>query len=52
MTHQFDLDAYMSTMKVGGQFHNVGLPDEPLPPLKAQQLMPGQYSIGARYDWF
>jgi len=36
----------MSTMKVGGSFHNVGLPDEPLPPIKAQQLMPGQYSIG------
>jgi alcohol dehydrogenase (NADP+) len=49
MTHQFDLDAYMSTMKVMGRFHNVGLPDEPLPPLKAQQLMPGGYYIGASH---
>lgn len=37
-THTFDMDAYMGTMKVMGRFHNVGLPDEPLPPLKAQQF--------------
>lgn len=49
MTHEFDLDAYMSTMKVMGRFHNVGLPDAPLPQLKAQQLVPGQYYIGASH---
>jgi len=49
MTHEFDLDAYMSTMKVMGRFHNVGLPDEPLPPMQAQQFMPGGYYIGASH---
>ncbi|KAK3945645.1 NADP-dependent alcohol dehydrogenase 6 [Diplogelasinospora grovesii] len=36
MTHTFDLKTYMSTLKVGGQFHMVGLPDEPLPGMKAR----------------
>ena len=49
MTHKFDLDAYMSTMKVMGRFHNVGLPDEPLPAMQAQQFMPGGYYIGASH---
>ncbi|KAM5347385.1 hypothetical protein ACJ41O_010390 [Fusarium nematophilum] len=30
-----DLKAYMSTLKVGGQFHMVGLPDDPLPEMHA-----------------
>ena len=34
MTHEFDLAAYMSTLAVNGTFHNVGLPDQPLPQLK------------------
>jgi len=49
MTHMMDVDAYMSTMKVMGRFHNVGLPDEPLPQMKAQQFMPGGYYIGASH---
>jgi len=49
MTHEFDIDAYMSTMKVMGRFHNVGLPDKPLPPMQAQQFMPGGYYIGASH---
>jgi len=49
MTHKFDIDAYMSTMKVMGKFHNVGLPDEPLPPMMAQQFVPGGYYIGASH---
>ncbi|KAL4728840.1 hypothetical protein ACLX1H_003241 [Fusarium chlamydosporum] len=35
MTHQFDMNAYMGTLNIGGQFHNVGLPDEPLPQFTA-----------------
>ncbi|KAK3682437.1 NADP-dependent alcohol dehydrogenase 6 [Podospora appendiculata] len=35
MTSIFDLKTYMSTLKVGGQFHMVGLPDKPLPEVKA-----------------
>ncbi|KAK3316416.1 NADP-dependent alcohol dehydrogenase 6 [Apodospora peruviana] len=35
MTSEFDLKTYMSILKVGGQFHMVGLPDKPLPEMKA-----------------
>ncbi|KAK3384559.1 chaperonin 10-like protein [Lasiosphaeria ovina] len=31
MTNKFDLPTYLSILKVGGQFHMVGLPDKPLP---------------------
>lgn len=36
MTNTFDLKTYMSTLKIGGEFHMVGLPDEPLPEMMAQ----------------
>ena len=36
-------------MKVMGRFHNVGLPDAPLPQLKAQSFAPGGYYIGASH---
>lgn len=36
-------------MKVMGRFHNVGLPDTDLPPLKAQSFAPGGYYIGASH---
>lgn len=36
MTNTFDLKTYLSTLKVGGEFHMVGLPDEPLPEMMAQ----------------
>lgn len=36
MTHTFDLQTYVSTLTVGGEFHMVGLPDEPLPEMMAQ----------------
>lgn len=48
-TDKFDLSAYMGTMKVGGRFHNVGLPDQNLPQMSAQQFTPGQYYIGASH---
>lgn len=34
-THKMDIPQYMSCLKVGGSFHLVGLPDEPLPEMKA-----------------
>lgn len=37
MTHTFDMPAYLSTLAVGGTFHNVGMPDEGLPSLNVQQ---------------
>lgn len=38
MTDTFDLKTYMSTLKVGGEFHMVGLPDKPLPEMMAFQF--------------
>jgi len=49
MTHTFDLDNYISILKVNCQFHQVGLPDEPIKELKAQQFMPNGSSIGASH---
>ena len=48
-TDKFDLSAYMGTMKVMGRFHNVGLPDQNLPQMSAQQFTPGGYYIGASH---
>lgn len=48
-TDRFNLHDYFSTMKVGGRFHNVGLPDNPLPELKAQDFAAGQYYIGSSH---
>ncbi|KAK8050470.1 alcohol dehydrogenase (NADP+) [Apiospora phragmitis] len=49
MTHTFDLDSYLSILKVGCQFHQVGLPDEAIPNLKPQQFMANGSSIGASH---
>ena len=48
-TDRFDLSQYFSTMKVMGRFHNVGLPDAPLPQMKTQVFAPGGYYIGASH---
>ncbi|MCJ1309899.1 hypothetical protein MMC25_003560 [Agyrium rufum] len=40
MTNEFNLQEYMSTLAVNGEFHNVGLPDKPLPQLMAQDFAP------------
>ncbi|KAH7024065.1 hypothetical protein EDB80DRAFT_745735 [Ilyonectria destructans] len=40
-TERFDMTAYMSTLAVNGTFHNVGLPDKPLPTMSAFDFMPG-----------
>lgn len=47
-TDKFNMDDYFSTMKIGGKFHNVGLPDKPLS-LMAQQFTGGMWYIGASH---
>jgi len=49
MTHTFDLDSYLSILTVGARFHQVGLPDEPIPNLSPKQFMPNGSSIGASH---
>jgi len=48
-THKFNLKDYFSTIKVMGRFHNVGLGDEPLPQLMAQDFAPNGCYIGASH---
>ena len=38
MTHTFNIQEYLSTLNINGEFHNVGLPDEPLPTMMAQEF--------------
>ncbi|KAM0135979.1 hypothetical protein ACHAO1_004808 [Botrytis cinerea] len=49
MTNEFDLAAYMSTLAVNGEFHNVGLPDKPLPELMAQDFVSNGCKIAASH---
>ncbi|MCJ1241125.1 hypothetical protein MMC14_009129 [Varicellaria rhodocarpa] len=49
MTHTFNLQEYMSTLAVNGTFHNVGLPDEPLPKMMAQDFAPNGANIGGSH---
>jgi alcohol dehydrogenase (NADP+) len=49
MTHTFDISEYLSICKVNAPFHQVGLPDEPLPPIKPQMFMSNGSSIGASH---
>ena len=49
MTHTFDIDKYLSVCNINAHFHQVGLPDEALPPIKAQQFMANGSSIGASH---
>lgn len=39
----------MSTLVVNGTFHNVGLPDQPLPQLQAQYFLANGANIGASH---
>ena len=48
-TDQFDMKAYMSTLAVNGTFHNVGLPNKPLPSMMAFDYMGGGYNIGVSH---
>jgi len=49
MTHEMPLQEYMSTLAVNGTFHNVGIPDKPLPELKVQDFAPNGVNIGASH---
>jgi alcohol dehydrogenase (NADP+) len=49
MTQEFDLPTYFSTLNINAQFHNVGLPDAPLPQLKATDFVSTGCSIGASH---
>ena len=49
MTNEFDMAAYMSTLSVNGTFHNVGLPDESLPQIKAQLFATNGSKIGGSH---
>ncbi|KAA6406807.1 MAG: alcohol dehydrogenase (NADP+) [Lasallia pustulata] len=49
MTHEFNLSDYMSTLAVNGVFHNVGLPDKPLPQIMAQDFAPNGAAISGSH---
>ena len=49
MTNEFDMKAYMSTLAVNGEFHNVGLPDKPLPEMMAQDFAPNGSKIAGSH---
>ncbi|MCJ1360122.1 MAG: hypothetical protein MMC33_010125 [Icmadophila ericetorum] len=49
MTNEFKMSDYLSTLAVNGDFHNVGLPDEPLPQLMAFDLVPNGCKISASH---
>lgn len=49
MTHTFDLSSMLGTLAVNGEFHNVGLPDEPLPQIMAQNFAPNGCKIGGSH---
>ncbi|KAI0149319.1 alcohol dehydrogenase [Pestalotiopsis sp. NC0098] len=49
MTHTFNLDDYLSILKVNCRFHQVGLPDEPIKEFSPKQFMPNGSSIGASH---
>lgn len=48
-THKFNLPDYLSTLKIMGRFHCVGLGDEPLPQIMAQDFAPNGTYIGASH---
>lgn len=49
MTHEFNIHEYMSTLNVNGDFHNVGLPDKPLPQMRAQDFVPNGAKMGGSH---
>ena len=49
MTHKFNLPEYLSTLNVNCTFHNVGMPEEPLPQMKAQDFAANGCSIGTSH---
>lgn len=49
MTHKFDIKEYMSTLAINGTLHHVGLPDEPLPQMMAQDFTPNGANMGGSH---
>ena len=49
MTHTFNIQEFMSTLNVNGEFHNVGLPDKPLPTMMAQDFTANGCKMGASH---
>lgn len=49
MTDKFDIKTYLKTLAVNGEFHNVGLPDNPLPSLMAQDFAPNGTKIAGSH---
>lgn len=49
MTHEFDIAQYLSTININGEFHNVGLPDQPLPQFKAQVFASNGAKMGGSH---
>jgi alcohol dehydrogenase (NADP+) len=49
MTHEFNMKDYMSMLNIGGHFHQVGLPDEPLPQMMAQDFVSNMAAISASH---
>jgi alcohol dehydrogenase (NADP+) len=49
MTHEFNISNYLSILNVGCQFHQVGLPDQPIEKLSPGQFTANGSSIGASH---
>lgn len=49
MTQNFNLPAYFSTLSINSEFHNVGLPDDPLPQLKVNDFVSTGCKMGASH---
>lgn len=48
-THECNIPDYLSLCKIGGSFHQVGVPDGPLPPLQIPALMGNGCSISGSH---
>ena len=48
-TNLFNISDYMSTLAVNGSFHNVGLPDKPLPQLSAFDFASNGSTMGGSH---
>ncbi|KUJ11420.1 NADPH-dependent medium chain alcohol dehydrogenase [Mollisia scopiformis] len=49
MTNEFDIAQYLSIININGEFHNVGLPDQPLPQFKAQVFASNGSKMGGSH---
>lgn len=47
--HEFNIPDYLSLCNIGGSFHQVGVPDGPLPPLQVPNLMANGCSISGSH---